>query len=300
MEDTGIGIRPEHRTEIFAVFHQVRDPRAAVEGTGLGLAISRRLVELMGGELHVASSPGEGSRFWFDLDLPPASVPAATKVSAERMVIGVEGDRRRVLVVDDEENGRTLLRDLLDPLGFEVHEARDGHEAVQAAACLRPDAILMDIRMPGLDGLTATRQIRAGAQDTVIIAVSASAFEHNRARCLEAGADDFLPKPFRQGKLLELLSQHLGLMLRYLDEDEHSPSPFHRPPSDLTLPPAEQLRSLLDLARRGDIRSLLRQANHLEGLGETYQPFAGRLRDLAEAYEIKKLRHWLTSLDRTP
>jgi len=302
VEDTGIGIRPEHRTEIFAVFHQVRDPRAAVEGTGLGLAISRRLIELMGGELQVASSPGEGSRFWFDLDLPPASVPAPTSVSAERVVIGVEGDRRRVLVVDDEENGRNLLRDLLAPLGFEVHEARDRHEAVQAAAGLRPDAILMDIRMPGLDGLTATRHIRAGAhtKDTVIIAVSASAFEHNRARCLEAGADDFLPKPFRQGKLLELLSQHLGLKLVYATDDADSLSSSHPPSSDLIMPPAEELHVLLDLARRGDIRSLLRQANHLEGLGEAYKPFAGRLRDLAEAYEIKKLRHWLTSLDGTP
>ncbi|MGH8588361.1 MAG: response regulator [Gammaproteobacteria bacterium] len=158
----------------------------------------------------------------------------------------------------------------------------------------------MDIRMPGLDGLTATRHIRAGAQDTVIIAVSASAFEYNRARCLEAGADDFLPKPFRQGKLLELLSQHLGLTLRYLTDGELSPGPSRQPPSDLTLPPAEQLRVLLDLARRGDIQSLLREANHLEGLGEAYKPFAGQLRTLAEAYEVKKLRHWLITLGGAP
>ncbi|MGH8563840.1 MAG: ATP-binding protein [Gammaproteobacteria bacterium] len=293
VEDTGIGIRPEHRTEIFAVFHQVRDPRAAVEGTGLGLAISRRLVELMGGELRVASSPGEGSRFWFDLDLPPASMPAPTSVSAERVVIGVEGDRRRVLVVDDEENGRNLLRDLLAPLGFEVHEARDGHEAVQATARQRPDVILMDMRMPGLDGLEATRRIRAlpELEHTLIIAVSASAFEHNRARCLEAGADDFLPKPFRHERLLELLSTGLGLTLVCADaraEARDAPQALPAPP------PAECLQTMLKAARRGDRERLIEQARDAEELG--YVEFAADVRTLVEGFEMRKLRHWLESL----
>jgi CheY-like chemotaxis protein len=131
-------------------------------------------------------------------------------------VIGVSGGRRRLLVVDDAEEGRALLRDLLTPLGFEVHEACAGRAAISEAARIKPDAILMDMRMPELHGFAAARELRAMPElaHAKIIAISASAFEHHRARCLAVGADDFLAKPFRREKLLHLLSTHLGLELR--------------------------------------------------------------------------------------
>ncbi|MGH8612199.1 MAG: ATP-binding protein [Gammaproteobacteria bacterium] len=294
VEDTGIGIRHEHQSEIFDVFHRIRDPATAVEGTGLGLAISSRLVQLMGGDLQVASTPGEGSRFWFDLELPAAiaQIPGAEV----HTVIGVAGDQRRVLVVEDDEDSRSLLRDFLTALGFEVFEATNGQAGVYEALRLKPDAILMDMRMPGLDGLAATRRIRAdpAIKETVIIIISASAFEHNRAPCLAAGADDFLPKPFRQEKLLELLRGHLGLELIYAPDDKTRPC--RQPPHDFLAPSAEELHTLLDLARHGDIKNLLDEARRLEARGAEYSPFAVQLRTLAETYQMKKLRHCLTRL----
>jgi CheY-like chemotaxis protein len=298
VEDTGIGIRPEHLSEIFDVFHQVRDPSMTVDGTGLGLAISKRLVHLMGGELKVASKPQEGSRFWFELELRAVSAPAP--VAASGPVTGVEGTRRRVLVVDDEEDGRSLLRDLLAPLGFDVHEAADGIEAVNAATCLRPDAILMDMRMPRLDGLAATAQIRAmpDLAGTVIFAISASAFEHDRARCIASGANEFIPKPFRQDTLLDLLCEHLGLTPLRVPPDNAGSA--HIPLSQVIAPPCSQLQMLVDLASRGDVRQLLREANALEAKDQTYQPFANRVRALGEAYQMKELRRWLRSLAGKP
>ncbi|CAB3790016.1 ATP-binding protein [Pararobbsia alpina] len=297
VEDTGIGIQPEHLSEIFDVFHQVRDPTMVVDGTGLGLAISKRLVHLLGGELQVASRPQEGSRFWFELELPPLSTQP--HLAASRPVTGVAGERRRVLVVDDEEDGRALLRDLLAPLGFEVYEAADGLAAVQEAVRLRPDAILMDMRMPRLDGLAATARIRAMPElaGTVILAISASAFEHNRARCIESGADEFIPKPFRQEKLLDLLCAHLGLTQLHRSGDARS-EPEH--PMPLSAPSSRQLRRLIDLASRGDVRQLLREVNELEAGDRTYSPFAAHIRTLGEAYQMKELRRWLKALAGAP
>ncbi len=297
VEDTGIGISPEHLEEIFDVFHQVRDPNTVVEGTGLGLAICRRLVQFMGGELEVSSTPNEGSRFGFDLDLPPVAAP--TSLPKQRTVVGVRGNRRRVLVVEDDPDSRSLLRDLLVPLGFEIYEATEGQEGLHQAQALKPDAILMDMRIPGLDGLEATRRIRAMSdiKHTVIIVISASAFEHNRARCLEVGADDFLPKPFREDRLLSLLSTHLSLTLLYANVgSQDRPAGESVRAVELRVPPAEHLQILLNSARRGDRKGLLEQAGRVAQLGECYQPFATEVRSLAEGFKMKKLRQWLESL----
>ena len=298
VEDTGIGIRPEHLSEIFDVFHQVRDPATVIDGTGLGLAISKRLVNLMGGVLQVASTPREGSRFWFELDLPP--VEAEAPVDATRIATGIAGERRRVLVVDDEAEGRSLLRDLLAPLGFDVHEAPDGEAAIDAAMRLVPDAILMDMRMPRLDGLAATRRIRAlpALSGTVIFAISASAFEHNRARCIESGADEFVPKPFRQEKLIELLCGRLGLTVLYAASDGANPEPERA--ALIAAPPSADLRRLLDLASRGDVRQLLHETNALAERDRAHAPFAAHLRELGEAYRMKELRRWLKRLADEP
>jgi PAS domain S-box-containing protein len=296
VEDTGIGIEPAHLSEIFNLFHQVRDPSVAVDGTGLGLAISRRLTRLMGGELRVASICGVGSRFWFDLDLPEVDTPAP--VAETRAVIGVQGAKRRLLVVDDEDYGRSLLRDLLVPLGFEVHEAADGEAAIEEAVRLRPDAILMDIRMPRLNGLEASRRIRrmAELEGVVIIAISAGAFERDRQHCIESGANDFIAKPFRQEKLLDTLCKHLGLTpIHALDETDAGTATGE----PAAIPGTEQLHGLLQMATRGDIKGLLDTVEHLESLDPAYSSFVAQMRTRTAGYQMKELRRWLKSLKDT-
>lgn len=301
VEDTGIGIAPEHLGDIFKVFHQVKNAAALAEGTGLGLAICQRLTRLLGGELQVGSVAGKGSRFWFDLDLPAArSMPVR---QSTQPLVAVRGERRDVLIVDDDRASRKLLREVLTPLGFTVSEAADGAEGVRQAAALKPDAILMDMRMPGLDGLAATRRIRKlpALSNAVIIAVSASAFEHDRECCLAAGCTAFLPKPFRQERLLELLAEHLGLALEY----RVAPDPAPRAEAEISpdasvTPPRAQLQSLIDAAWRGDRRSLSELAATIEALDDRYRPFVAEVRRLNDGFQMKRLRQWLTGLLETP
>jgi CheY-like chemotaxis protein len=294
VEDTGIGIGPEDLPRVFETFHQVKSAQASIEGTGLGLPISKTLVSLMGGALQVESTPGVGSRFWFELDLQdaPALDGAAGPV---RRIVGVRGSRRRILVVDDKADNRQLLCDLLAPIGFVVEQASDAESCLARVASGAPDAVLLDLRMPGMDGLEATRRLRAleGGRRLVIIAVSASVFGHHRDECLAAGADDFLAKPFQVDRLLDLLCRHLGL-----EPVHEAPSPADARPatgvaSSLVFPSPDVLASLLAHARRGDIREVLEHAGRLETEDARYRAFAGELRGLAQRFQVKKLCQFL-------
>lgn len=309
VEDTGIGIRRAHLAEIFDLFHQVREDRTWADGTGLGLAICQRLVALMGGTLEVESTPGVGSRFWFDLELPASPRPSSPLLAAappERRIVGMDGAGRRVLVVDDDPDGRALLCSLLGPLGFEVHPVGGGEDAVGAAARLLPDVVLMDIRVPVVDGLEATRRIRARPElrDTVIIAVSASAFEHDRAGCLEAGADDFLAKPFRQERLFQLLATHVDARLLWAEAriaqivERAGDGSSGADPAGLALPPQQTLRTLLDLARHGNLGALREHAERLAALDSRHAAFAARIGAYLDGFQMKKLRQWLEQIDR--
>lgn len=292
IEDSGIGISPEQLPHIFDAFYQIRDGQGFVEGTGLGLAISKKLVGLMGGTLEVSSTPGEGSAFWFDLphsETATASVPA----SRSQRIIGVTGTKPKVLVVDDDPTSRQLLSDMLTPLGFDLREAGNGQEALTQAAAWRPDVILMDMRMPVMDGFEAIRRMRATEvlRSVVILAVSASVFEHNQQQCLDAGADDFLRKPCRFEHLADLLHRHLKVEWLYSQEDslpraaEVLLSPLPLPESARTL--------LLDLARRGDIKKILATADHLDHTDSRYAPVLQEVRTLAKGFQVKRLCHVL-------
>jgi CheY-like chemotaxis protein len=195
-------------------------------GTGLGLAISKRFVELMGGGIRVSPAPGGGSVFSFEIpvtELPCGPEPAAPVTS--RVIGLVEGEPRyRLLIVEDEPESRLLLRKLLEPLDFELREAVTGEEAIGIFEQWRPDLIWMDIRMPVMDGLEATRRIKALDQkgSTRIIAVTAHAFEEERREILAAGCDGFIRKPYDQGEIFEALKQNLSMGFLY--EDASAPA----------------------------------------------------------------------------
>jgi PAS domain S-box-containing protein len=212
IEDTGPGIAAEHLHAIFLPFEQVGDVRMRAGGTGLGLAISRQLVRLMGDDVRVDSTPGHGSLFWFELVLPLAQAQPAI-AGDERAIVGYAGERRRVLVVDDIAENRSVLVDLLRAIGFDMHEAADGQHGLEQAATLRPHLIMMDNVMPVMDGLEATRRLRAlpGTRHVPVIAISASASTGDEQKCLAAGADAFLPKPIDVDQLLRRIGDLLQL-----------------------------------------------------------------------------------------
>lgn len=249
VEDTGPGIRKEERERIFSPFVQLEDRASTEAGTGLGLAISRQYVELMGGKLGVTGEPGKGSIFHIEI---PATVLAPEAIPAElpsgRRVIGLaEGQpRHRLLIVEVHPESRLLLRRLLEPLGFELREATNGEEAVAIFEQWRPDLIWMDIRMPVMDGLEATRRIKAtdAGSRTRIVAVTAHALEEERREILAAGCDDFIRKPYRDGDIHDALTRHLGL--RFVYEEEQSPDNGELPlaAADLADLPAELLQEL--------------------------------------------------------
>jgi len=222
VEDTGPGIRPEDLGSLFDPFIQTEVGRESQQGTGLGLPISQQFVQLMGGEISVRSTPGVGSTFqfqiWAGLGCPedlPRSQPKWRIVA-----LAPNQPRYRILVVDDRDNNRRLLLKLFVPLGFDVREAENGKEAVEIWDEWEPHLIWMDMRMPVMDGYEAAKRIKAHlkGQATVILALTASAFEEERAIVLSAGCDDFVRKPFREEVLFEKMAQHLGI--RYIYESE--------------------------------------------------------------------------------
>jgi signal transduction histidine kinase/ActR/RegA family two-component response regulator len=212
VRDSGVGIAPDEQERIFEPFHQVGEAHRRFGGTGLGLAIVRQLLRMMDSDVHVRSTPGKGSRFWFDL---PVSVLEESSVAKpqERPVSGYAGPRKTVMVADDVEGNRAMLVDMLGMLGFEVHEARDGAELVQEVSRLRPDAIVTDIAMPELDGIAATRRIRElpGFGGVPIIAISANASNTDASECLAAGANAFVAKPIVRAEMLAVLGRELRI-----------------------------------------------------------------------------------------
>ncbi len=219
VEDSGIGITPQDQQRLFEPFVQLAQSDVQ-RGTGLGLAISRQYVQLMGGHLSLRSTPGQGSIF--RVELPVQVVEAAELGQApERagVVTGLAPDQAevRVLVVEDQLENRVLLQRLLQGAGFQVRLAENGEEAVAGFQGWRPHFIWMDRRMPVMDGLEATRRIRAlpGGREVKIAAVTASVFREQRDELLHAGLDDFVCKPYRPEEVFACLQRHLGVRYRY-------------------------------------------------------------------------------------
>ncbi|NJN65532.1 MAG: PAS domain S-box protein [Chloroflexaceae bacterium] len=227
VKDTGIGIAPDDLVRIFDPFFQMPQADQAQEGTGLGLPISQHFVKMMGGAFDVESRLGQGSTFSFVLPVHPAAVPRDEPSLRLRRVVSLAPGQPsfRILMVEDHEDSRTLLRDLLTSLGFVVREAADGREGVAVWRQWSPHLIFMDIRMPFMDGLEATRCIKATmqGQDTPIIALTASTFEESRVDILAAGCDDLLRKPFRHEDLIGKLMKYLNA--RFVGETEPEQEP---------------------------------------------------------------------------
>jgi CheY-like chemotaxis protein len=217
--DTGPGIAPQEMEKLFEAFAQTEIGRQVQEGTGLGLPISRKFVQLMGGDIRVTSTVGQGTMFTFEIQAHVGDKQAITGAPPARRAIALEPDqpRYRLLIADDRPDSRMLLVKLLKPFGFELKEAANGQEALDIWRHWMPHLIWMDLWMPMMGGYEVTQQIRATdkGKDTVIITLSASSFEEERAIALSQSCDDFLRKPFREIEIFELLHKHLGIRFVY-------------------------------------------------------------------------------------
>lgn len=220
--DTGPGIAPSDLEKLFKPFIQTKTGQQSHEGTGLGLSISQKFVRLMGGEITVSSVLGQGTIFTFDIAIRAEAISEMQTQQPKRQVIGLEPNqpKYRILIVEDKLENRQLLVKILEPLGFDVREAKNGQEGVNIWETWEPHLIWMDMRMPVMDGYEATKKIKASCkgQATVIIALTASAFDEERSMVLSAGCNDFVRKPFREKVILDKMATHLGI--RYVYESQ--------------------------------------------------------------------------------
>jgi PAS domain S-box-containing protein len=306
VEDTGPGIAPEELEAIFEPFVQAAGGRDAVptqarEGTGLGLSISRQFVRLMGGDLAASSELARGSLFQFDLPVRLAAAAKAEEARPARRVLGLAPDQRaadgrpfRLLVVEDKETNRRLLVKLLESLGFEIQEAANGQQALEVWERWQPHLIWMDMRMPVMDGHEATQRIKATPQGqaTIVVALTATAFEEDREQILLEGCDDFVRKPFRKDEIYDVLARHLGV--EFLHEEAPAVAPPAGPAEPAYVPTAEALAALpagwlADLQRattKADLPLILRLADHIHAYDAD---LADGLADLARNYEYRKI-----------
>ncbi len=302
VEDTGPGIASEEMHLLFEPFGQTMAGRKSQQGTGLGLPISQKYVQMMGGEIQVQSTLNRGSVFQFHIQ---AGLPQDVEITPEDSLQKVEKlapnqGEYRILAVDDAPDSRKLLMTLLKGIGFAVREATNGQEAIEQWQTWQPHLILMDMRMPVLSGYDATKIIRQQERQpeslnpkTIILALTASAFEEQRKMILAIGCDDFIRKPFSLESLLQKISQYLGVQYEY----EIDLSSTDQPSAADRFTPTELQKSLSqvdpswlskvhDAALEGDDGRILELANHLPQKQENLAKF---LKDLAEDFQFRSI-----------
>lgn len=293
IEDTGPGIAAADVERIFEPFERgtVVPGGSAQAGTGLGLTISRMLTDVMGGELSLESTPGQGTRFRIRLFLPQLHPAEAAKALPRGERVGYIGPRRRILVVDNERVDRELLVQLLTPLGFQLEQAASGLECLQVIPRFQPHLIFMDLAMPGIDGWETIRRIRRDHPgDTRIAIISANAFDKGLDNDSGIPAEDFITKPVRVQHLLDWLGQALNLEWVRAEPAALPAAPVS---TAQALPPAEALRALEELAGLGYLRGLLDKLAEIDALDAGHAEFTARLRSLARQFQFDAIKDLL-------
>jgi len=281
--DTGIGITAEEQEEIFKPFQQGHSG-ASKGGTGLGLAISDRYIQLMGGRLQAESAPGCGARFFFTLALPESPLQGCGAVAWDRVLRLPAGRSVTALVVDDIKENRAVLAGMLGDIGCEVSLAENASTAIDLAARQKPDIIFMDVWMPGMNGIDAARHILRQFPKARIVAHSASAFDHEQHRYLDAGFDDFFAKPFRYERVCECLAHVLEIEL---EAEGSAPEEALESPGGFLLPEAlaARLRVAAEIHNVTELRACIDEVAMLED----GKQMAARLRGWAAGYEMEKI-----------
>ena len=296
--DTGPGMNPEEVRAIFAPFQQ-GEAGLRQGGTGLGLTISQRQLELMHGQLEVESAPGEGSRFAFAIELPPArGAVHQERIDDWTRVSGLATDRHiEALVADDVAENREILSSVLEEIGIEVTTVENGRQALEHMRVSRPDIVFLDIRMPVLDGIETMELLQQNDawKDIKVIAISASVLDHERQAFLTSGFDDFIDKPLRVERIYACLAQHLGAEYEYSEAaDEKSPSASAWTGISL---PQELLTGLKKAAEFYSVTQIEGYLREMEQLGETPRQLAAHLSDLRQRHDMEAILAVLENVD---
>jgi CheY-like chemotaxis protein len=296
VEDTGPGISADDMPMLFDAFVQTSTGHKVQEGTGLGLTISRSFVHLMGGDIRVQSKVGQGTKFAFDVACRTAPGVEIQPAHLSQRIVGLAPDQPqyRIMVVDDNWTNRQLILKLLEPLGFEMLEAENGKEAVEFAQTFQPHLIWMDIRMPVMDGLEATKRLKATPIGSFIkiVALTASVYDEERDDVIAIGCDEFVRKPIHEDRLFEILNRQLGVI--YIYEDVASPQdvpageplPLDELKTALSAIPTELIVRLSEGISLGDVAVIERTIAEIR---EHDVALAEALRRLAHRFQFEEL-----------
>ncbi|MDM8548836.1 ATP-binding protein [Desulfobacterales bacterium HSG2] len=297
IRDTGVGISAEDLQRIFMPFQQVGDSERRAKGTGLGLSISQNLIRVMGSQLNVESTPGKGSCFRFEISLPAIAGKAVVSKRETRQIVGVQGKKPTILVVDDHFENRAILKDILTSLGIAVTEAENGSTGLAAALASRPEAIITDLIMPEMDGFELIRRIRETREleHTVIIAASASAYDTDRRKSVKLGSNAFLSKPIQVDDILGQLQQLMGLEWIYQERDPKSDD-ADADENIMVFPGKDAIERLYQLALIGSVNRLKHDVEALEKGDSRLKPFAGKMYQFIAEFQMEKIGEWLEPL----
>jgi CheY-like chemotaxis protein len=301
-----VGISPAEINNLFKAFGQASSGITIGESTGLGLAISKKFVHLLGGEIYLESKVGQGATFSFKIPVQEVSKNETTLAIQSKRVVGLEPGQPcyRLLIVDDKWDNRQLLVRMLDSYGFELREAESGQEALDIQKVWEPDLIWMDIRMPGMDGLEATRIIRAQAshiKQPVIIAVTAGVLQTQLEALLREVCDDIIIKPFKENNLFEVLRKYLNIKFLYesvvktgeslglkTEKFRVSPSDFHALPKEIVL----QLKKSVTALKLSSV------LDTIEEIRKRDEPLADALHKLAIEFRFDILQQLLNQSEQ--
>ena len=295
VQDSGPGIAPQQQETVFEPFQQ-GETGAQQGGTGLGLAIARRHVALMGGQLQLDSPAGQGARFFFSLPLPPAQGPVVQEEERHyRQVIRLAaGYAPEILIVDDVSTNREILAQMLTRIGIQVRQVDSGEAALKAVRQQRPDLVFMDIRMPGMDGVEALRRLRQEHGVLPIVAISASALEHEQQSYLASGFDAFLDKPCRLEALYACLGQVLGVQYEYAQSDVATAPALD---FDGLRLPASLRQQLWQAAEMRNLTAMKKHLDQVQALSPEHAHLAAHLVQLLQRFDLESVLEILQRTD---
>jgi signal transduction histidine kinase/AmiR/NasT family two-component response regulator len=305
--DSGVGIAPEDLPKIFQSFEQVGDPIKMQSGTGLGLPISKRLIELMGGELNVTSTVGQGSTFWIEIDLPTyINTKTTEQIQLNLEIIGYKGEKLKIVVADSEQLDRNVLIDMLTPLDFDIIEAEGGLDSFDKTSAYIPDLLLLGLKNLDDDNWNILRKIRQNSKlkNVVIIMILEDIIESDRQKCIEAGCADILVKPITMQPLMDIIQANLNLEWEYCyfaDSEASSQSSLadQAIANNILLPSRQIILKLIELIEAGDLDSLQKLLKDLERSDDGLKTFTGKIIELAKGFQLRNILNYLNKLIET-